>query len=159
MKFNKLFHSVDVHTAGKALRIITSGVPFLQGKTMLEKQHYFSQHFDHIRKVLLEEPRGHKDLQGCLITPPVSADAHFGALLLDQEGACSTMEGHDMMGIVGNGIELGYLKQRILHSNRLWLIHWLDPSLSFCITSMEDPTPFPISRRLLCLLSTGFRSN
>ena len=41
--------TIDAHAAGELLRIITGGLPELQGATILERRHYMQQHYDHIR--------------------------------------------------------------------------------------------------------------
>ena len=53
--------TVDAHAAGEPLRIITSGLPELVGQTILERRRYMQQHYDHIRKALMWEPRGHRE--------------------------------------------------------------------------------------------------
>ena len=70
--------TIDAHTAGEPFRIITSGIPAVVGDTILEKRKYAKKHLDHIRKILMFEPRGHADMYGCIITEPVTKDADFG---------------------------------------------------------------------------------
>ena len=85
--------TIDAHTAGEPLRIILSGLPELKGKTILEKRSYMKEQFDNYRKALMWEPRGHADMYGAVITPPVSADSDFGIIFMHNEGY-STMCGH-----------------------------------------------------------------
>ena len=40
-------HTIDTHTAGGPTRIVTSGLPFLKGRTVKEKMEYFKNHLDH----------------------------------------------------------------------------------------------------------------
>ena len=54
--------AVDAHAAGEPLRIITGGPPELPGETILERRRYMQQHYDHIRRALMWEPRGHRDM-------------------------------------------------------------------------------------------------
>jgi trans-L-3-hydroxyproline dehydratase len=51
--------TINTHTAGEPLRIITAGLPPLPGDTILEKRCYMQEHLDYIRKALMWEPRGH----------------------------------------------------------------------------------------------------
>jgi trans-L-3-hydroxyproline dehydratase len=90
--------SVDAHTAGEPLRVITSGFPELIGKTILEKRNYARKHYDHIRTALMWEPRGHADMYGCILTEPVTPDGTYGILFLHNEGF-STMCGHGIIGV------------------------------------------------------------
>ena len=40
--------SIDTHTGGEPLRIVTSGLPEIKGQTVLEKRRYFMEHYDHL---------------------------------------------------------------------------------------------------------------
>ena len=57
------------------------------------------QHFDHIRRALLWEPRGHYDMYGCALTPPVTPEADLGVIFMHNEGY-STMCGHGVIALV-----------------------------------------------------------
>ena len=100
--------AVDAHAAGEPLRIITGGLPELQGITMLERRRYMQQHYDHIRKALMWEPRGHRDMYGCIVTPPVTSDADLGVLFMHNEGY-STMCGHGVIALVTALLQTGAL--------------------------------------------------
>ncbi len=99
--------TIDAHTAGEPLRIITSGFPDLPGSTILEKRQYAKQHYDHLRRTLMWEPRGHADMYGCILTPPVTPDGDVGVLFMHNEGF-STMCGHGIIGLVKVGVDTGY---------------------------------------------------
>jgi trans-L-3-hydroxyproline dehydratase len=90
------------------LRIITGGLPVLQGDTMLARRRYLRENFDHVRRALMWEPRGHFNMYGCVLTPPVTADAHLGVLFMHNEGY-STMCGHGVIALVTALIETGTL--------------------------------------------------
>jgi trans-L-3-hydroxyproline dehydratase len=40
--------SIDAHTAGEPLRVITGGLPEIHGRTILEKRHYAKENLDHL---------------------------------------------------------------------------------------------------------------
>jgi trans-L-3-hydroxyproline dehydratase len=103
--------TIDAHTAGEPFRVITGGFPELPGETILERRRYAQEHLDHLRTALLWEPRGHADMYGCIITPPVSPKADFGILFMHNEGY-STMCGHGIIGIVKVVLETGMLPMR-----------------------------------------------
>lgn len=96
--------TVDMHTGGEPLRIVTEGLPALPGRTVLEKRRYFREHFDHLRTALMFEPRGHADMYGAIMTP--SADADFDVFFLHNEGY-STMCGHAIIALTKFVIEAG----------------------------------------------------
>jgi trans-L-3-hydroxyproline dehydratase len=100
--------TIDAHAAGEPLRIITSGIPPLPGKTILEKRRYMQQHFDHIRRMLMWEPRGHRDMYGAVLTQNVTPDADLGVLFMHNEGY-STMCGHGIIALVTTLLETGAL--------------------------------------------------
>src|SRR5205085_11951134 len=91
--------TIDAHAAGEPLRIITSGLPELQGATILERRRYMQQHYDHIRKALMWEPRGHRDMYGAVLTEKVTTEADLGVLFMHNEGY-STMCGHGIIAVV-----------------------------------------------------------
>lgn len=98
--------TVDAHAAGEPLRIVTSGYPRIEGTTMLEKRRFARERLDHLRRMLIDEPRGHADMYACALTEPVTEDADFGVLFMHNEGY-STMCGHAVVALVTAGIELG----------------------------------------------------
>ena len=100
--------TIDAHTAGEPFRVITSGYPELPGDTILARRRYAKEHLDHLRTALMWEPRGHADMYGCIITPPVSRQAGIGILFIHNEGY-STMCGHGIIGIATVALETGML--------------------------------------------------
>lgn len=108
MELKQYYTTIDAHTGGEPLRIITGGIPPLKGDTILARRAYFREHYDYIRKVLMFEPRGHHGMYGCVMTSPVSPDADFGVLFMHNEGF-STMCGHGIIAVVTAAIEMGLL--------------------------------------------------
>jgi trans-L-3-hydroxyproline dehydratase len=100
--------TIDAHTAGEPFRVITGGYPELPGDTILERRRYAMQQLDHLRTALMWEPRGHADMYGCIVTPPVSSEADIGILFMHNEGY-STMCGHGIIGIAKVALETGLL--------------------------------------------------
>ena len=98
--------TVDTHAAGEPLRIITSGLPTLPGTTILERRRYLQEHLDHFRRALMWEPRGHRDMYGCVMTPPVTPEADLGVMFMHNEGY-STMCGHGIIALVTFLLETG----------------------------------------------------
>jgi Proline racemase len=96
--------TIDMHTGGEPVRIVTGGLPALEGRTVLEKRRFFREHLDHLRTGLMFEPRGHADMYGAILTP--SADADFDVFFLHNEGY-STMCGHAIIALTRFVIETG----------------------------------------------------
>jgi proline racemase len=102
--------TIDAHTAGEPFRVITGGLPDLPGETILARRRYMKDNLDHLRTALMWEPRGHADMYGCIVTPPVTAGADFGILFLHNEGY-STMCGLVIIAIVIVALETGLVPQ------------------------------------------------
>ena len=100
--------TIDMHTGGEPLRVYTSGLPILIGKTVLEKRRYFWDNFDYIRTGTMFEPRGHADMYGAVIT--TSEDADFDVFFLHNEGY-STMCGHAIIALTKLVLETGIIKK------------------------------------------------
>ena len=100
--------TIDAHTGGEPFRVITGGYPHLPGDTILERRRYARENLDHLRTALMWEPRGHADMYGCIVTPPVSPEADIGVLFMHNEGY-STMCGHGIIGIAKVALECGLL--------------------------------------------------
>jgi trans-L-3-hydroxyproline dehydratase len=90
--------TIDAHAGGEPLRIVTSGVPTLHGETILARRREMLEKHDHIRRTLMWEPRGHADMYGAILTPPVTPDADYGVLFMHNEGY-STMCGHGIIAL------------------------------------------------------------
>jgi proline racemase len=103
--------TMDAHVAGEPLRIITGGWPEIPGATILEKRRHARAHHDYLRRALMLEPRGHADMYGCILTPPVTPDGDVGVLFMHNEGF-STMCGHGIIGLVTAGLEADLLNVR-----------------------------------------------
>lgn len=93
MAANAVYRTVEMHTGGDPVRIITSGFPPIVGKTILEKLKYVEEHLDHVRKRLMLEPRGHRSMYGAVFVEKDAPDADLAALLLHY-GGYAHMCGH-----------------------------------------------------------------
>ena len=97
---------LDYHTAGEPFRIIVRGYPELAGKNILERRRTALQQHDHLRKMLMWEPRGHADMYGGILVPPDHDDAQVGVLFMHNEGY-STMCGHGTIALATALVESG----------------------------------------------------
>jgi trans-L-3-hydroxyproline dehydratase len=102
--------TVDMHTEGEPLRILTGGLPEIKGHTILEKRSYLRDHLDHIRSGIIFEPRGHADMYGAILTEPERNNSDLGVIFLHNEGY-STMCGHAIIAITKFIIESGWIKK------------------------------------------------
>src|SRR5205807_1969350 len=98
--------AVDYHTAGEPFRIVTGGIPPLPGGTILEKRRYALEHLDHVRELLVNEPRGHADMYGGFPTEPEDAGADLGVVFFHNAGY-STACGHGTIALVTWALDAG----------------------------------------------------
>ena len=111
MKITNAISTVEVHTGGEAFRIVTSGLPKIQGKTIVARRAWLKEHADHIRRALMFEPRGHADMYGGYLTEPVSEGADFGIIFVHNEGY-SDHCGHGVIGLATAAVELGWIERK-----------------------------------------------
>jgi proline racemase len=98
--------TTDYHTGGEPFRIVTGGVPPLAGRTVPERRHWAAANLDHVRRLLINEPRGHADMYGCFVTPPDDDGADLGVVFFHNEGY-STACGHGTIALVTWAIDTG----------------------------------------------------
>ncbi len=109
MRSSKVFHAVDSHTEGMPTRVVTGGFGVIPGATMFERREYFLQHLDHVRELLMNEPRGHAAMSGAILQPPTRPDADYGVLYIEVSG-CLPMCGHGTIGVATVLVETGMVE-------------------------------------------------
>ena len=98
--------AVDYHTGGEPFRIVTGQE--LRGETILAKRRDAAARLDHLRRLLVNEPRGHADMYGCFVTEPEDAGAELGVVFFHNAGY-STACGHGTIALVTWALESGVL--------------------------------------------------
>ncbi|MEU9112332.1 proline racemase family protein [Streptomyces sp. NPDC048483] len=106
MRTRHVFHAVDSHTEGMPTRVITGGVGVIPGTTMAERRLHFIAHLDHLRTLLMYEPRGHAAMSGAILQPPTRPDADYGVLYIEVSGVLP-MCGHGTLGVATVLVETG----------------------------------------------------
>jgi len=82
MRADRVLSTIDFHTAGIGMRLLTSGLPRLPGATIADKRRWFQEHLDDLRTGLTLEPRGHRGLLIAVKTEPVTPGAAFGLFFM-----------------------------------------------------------------------------
>jgi proline racemase len=106
VRSDRVLWTVDFHTGGQGMRLLSGGLGKIRGSTMLQKRRYFEQHLDHIRTGLCMEPRGHRDMLMAVRTDPVSEEADFGLLFMDPSSYLDSC-GEATIGAATVAIETG----------------------------------------------------
>ncbi|AWW29246.1 4-hydroxyproline epimerase [Echinicola strongylocentroti] len=108
----KTFSCIDAHTCGNPVRVVTGGLPFLEGENMFEKRQFFIKHYDWIRRGLMFEPRGHDMMSGSMLYPPHDPENDVAVLYIETSG-CLPMCGHGTIGTVTVAIEEGLITPKV----------------------------------------------
>jgi proline racemase len=103
--------TTDYHTGGEPFRIVTGGVGALRGATVLERRRYAAEQLDHVRRLLVHEPRGHADMYGCHVVPPNDDGADLGVVFFHNAGY-STACGHGTIALVTWALDEGVVDRR-----------------------------------------------
>ncbi|SNT28745.1 proline racemase [Streptosporangium subroseum] len=109
MRTKRVFHAVDSHTEGMPTRVITGGVGVIPGSTMAERRKHFLAEMDHLRTLLMYEPRGHSAMSGAILQPPTRPDTDYGVLYIEVSG-CLPMCGHGTIGVATVLVETGMVE-------------------------------------------------
>ncbi|MCL0060233.1 proline racemase family protein [Dehalococcoidia bacterium] len=160
MKILRWVQIADTHTAGEPTRIVLGELPYtIPGRTMGERQTWLADHAEDLRQFLLQEPRGHNDMFGAVVVPPVNPEADFGLIFFDSEG-CLGMCGHGTIGAVTALASLGWTQKEELIIDTpagevRCRIHWKDGEVvavtfqnvaSFYLTTLrKDGVPIHIA--------------
>ena len=83
---NVQVETVEMHTGGEPLRIVVKGYPEILGKTILDKRRYVKENCDHLRRMLILEPRGSDAMYGALIVEKDLPEADMAVLFMHGEG-------------------------------------------------------------------------
>ncbi|WP_234332344.1 proline racemase family protein [Streptomyces sp. NRRL S-87] len=109
--------TTDYHTAGEPFRIVTGGLPPVPGDTVAERCATAigaggsgtaprRGALDDVRRLLVQEPRGHAGMYGGFVVPPDDDGAHLGVLFWHKDGY-STACGHGTMALGAWAVDSG----------------------------------------------------
>ena len=84
MRISRSISAVDTHVCGEPGRVIVGGVLDVPGNSIFEKKSYLEEHADHLRKMMLREPRGYPASNCNLILPACHPDADAGFVIMEQ---------------------------------------------------------------------------
>ncbi len=108
MRFKQVLTVVDCHAEGESGKVITGGVGHVPGRTMFDKRVHLETHMDHIRKMVLFEPRGAVWHNANIILPSEHPDADMGFVILETT-EYPAMSGSNTMCVATVLLETGIL--------------------------------------------------
>lgn len=112
MHFEKMLNVIDSHAAGGPARLIISGLPYIPGKTMMEKCEYCSKNFSHLSDALGKMPRGQVNYIAALTTPTTD-DADFGCTwIMPSFEKARLFCGHATICVITSLVEIGLVEAK-----------------------------------------------
>jgi proline racemase len=111
MRSDRLVTTVDFHTAGIGMRLVTAGLGRLPGASIAARRRHFAERLDHLRTGLCLEPRGHRGLLIAVLTDPVTDGADFGLFFM-YPGGYYVSCGEATIGAATVAVETGLVARR-----------------------------------------------
>jgi proline racemase len=108
MRSTRIIQGIDSHTAGCPLRLITSGVGPLPGRTIVEKRAALMAR-DEFRGLVMFEPRGSFNLPAAVLVEACSEDADIGMIIMEPD-SYPPMCGHCAIATATIAVEAGYVR-------------------------------------------------
>jgi proline racemase len=112
MKPSRFIGTIEIHTGGEPFRLVTSGVPPIPGRTVLERRKWLTENADELRRALMFEPRGHADMYGGFLTERVTPGADFGIIFMHNHGYSSHC-GHGVIALATAAVQLGWVQPTV----------------------------------------------
>lgn len=85
MRWSRTLTVVGCHAAGEYGKVVTGGVPDVPGETMFDKKLYLEHHADHLRQLLLNEPRGSVVQVVNFVLPSRDPGAQLGYVIAESQ--------------------------------------------------------------------------
>ncbi|MGH7388596.1 MAG: proline racemase family protein [Candidatus Rokuibacteriota bacterium] len=111
MQSDRLFTTIDFHTAGIGMRLVTAGLGRLPGDSIFARRRHFAERLDHVRTGLCLEPRGHRSMLIAVMTDPVTPGADFGLFFM-YPGGYYVSCGEATIGAATVAVETGLVARR-----------------------------------------------
>ena len=103
--------TLDAHVGGAAVRLLTSGVPRIDGASMAERRLSLEAVAEDVSFLLTREPRGHAGVVGVILTEAERVDADAGLLFLTGAGGRG-LSGHAAMAAAALALNHGLVTPR-----------------------------------------------
>lgn len=83
MNVEKMFAAIDTHVAGETFRMVVHSALQLNAQDLQAGKEKLLQKYEQERSLFLNEPRGHRAINGCIVTPSATTD--YGLLFVNHE--------------------------------------------------------------------------
>lgn len=101
--------TVEVHAEGEPGRVVLGAQQWVQGDTIEERFAFCRDNLDHLRHLLLHEPRGYPASCAVLVLPATRPEADAGIVVLEQ-GGFTAMSGSNTMCAVTGMLDAGIIE-------------------------------------------------
>jgi trans-L-3-hydroxyproline dehydratase len=101
-----LLRTIDAHVGGAPLRLVVDGMPRPIGKTIAQKRDWVRRHADALRRAIVLEPRGHRDMCAAMLVDPVAPGSSAGIIFMQDDGY-PAVSGHGVIAVATIGVERG----------------------------------------------------
>ncbi|GIW92654.1 MAG: 4-hydroxyproline epimerase [Pirellulaceae bacterium] len=98
---------VDSHTAGEATRVVCQGGPYWKDEPPMVWREKLRNDFDHYRRAMVWEPRGHPAVVGAWLGPPHSPGSLASVVFFNNTGYLSMC----VHGTIGVAVTMRYLRR------------------------------------------------
>lgn len=115
-----MFSTIDTHVAGEAFRIVIQSSITLNEKDIQSNHDLLQNGFHHEKALLLNEPRGHRGMNGCIVIPSKVAD--YGLLFFNHDSEIIFQYGGLVTSITAL-LETGNLTKRENNSYKIETVH------------------------------------
>ncbi|MCX4816497.1 proline racemase family protein [Streptomyces sp. NBC_01239] len=108
MRWKRVLNVVDCHAEGEVGKVVVGGIGDVPGETMFDKRVHLETEADHLRKLLLFEPRGAAVHNANIVLPSRHPDADMGFVILEST-EYPAMSGSNTMCVATVLLETGML--------------------------------------------------
>lgn len=120
MNYEKMYFTIDTHVVGEAFRIVIQSPITFSGSDVNTNHTQLANCFETEKNLLLNEPRGHRGMNGCIVAPSQTAD--FQLLFFNHEGS-NNFKYEGLLASVTALIETGNLKRTADDSYEVETVH------------------------------------
>lgn len=107
MILEKMLRAMDTQVFGEAYRIVVHSSIYFEGLDAQVNQKKIESHFEEEKNLLLNEPRGHRGINGCLVSASVVADYQ---LLFFRHQDAIDFKYEALLATTAALLEIGHLK-------------------------------------------------
>ncbi|MCM3745040.1 proline racemase family protein [Sporosarcina luteola] len=120
MNYEKLYCTIDTHVVGEPFRIVIQSPIAFSGVDVNSNHTELANNFETEKNLLLNEPRGHRGMNGCIVTSSLTAD--FQLLFFTHKGG-NNFKYEGLLATVTALIETGNLKRTTDDSYKVETAH------------------------------------